>query len=181
MKWYIEALRTPTKWPKRMSRRTRDPQDDGHGKQADSLYTRGGFWGGHRWCAPPLFCVEIGCPTLCGCLRQKESTKLHELALKIKFFFASEGHIPIRHPVSPQVAKYCQFFIWVRPLLKILDPPLYTAIYTSGYLYLQVTAANTVHAYLDTHMLDFRENVRDTPWQQYLRKFNNFRDWLVKW
>ena len=64
---------------------------------------------------------------------------------------------------------------------KILDPPLYTANYTSGYLYLEVTAANTVHACLDTHILGFMENVRDTPWQQYLRKFNNFRDWLAKW
>ena len=28
------------------------------------------------------------------------------------------GHIPLRHPLSPQAPKFCQSLIWVPPLLK---------------------------------------------------------------
>ena len=34
------------------------------------------------------------------------------------FSLLLRGHIPFRHPLSPQVPKFCQSLIWVPPLLK---------------------------------------------------------------
>ena len=78
---------------------------------------RGGFKGGCRWRAPPLFFAEIGHLTLCGRPRQTVCTKSCKLTLKITIFFHFWGGTsPSDTPLSPQGSPSFKKS-WIRPLI----------------------------------------------------------------
>ena len=84
--------------------------------------------GGAGSARPLYFFAEIGRLTLCG----RPSTELEFCAPHAKrmhqivridfenynFSPLLRGHIPLRHPLSPQAPKFCQSLIWAPPLLK---------------------------------------------------------------
>ena len=74
--------------------------------------------------APSIFFAEIGCLTF---VLVPQAKSMHQIMWtdfeNSNFSLILRGHIPLRHPLSPQAPKFCQSLIW-DPVLKILDPPL---------------------------------------------------------
>ena len=80
---------------------------------------RGGFRGGRTRRAPPLFFAEIRRLTLCGGPKAKRMHQIEQINFENYIFSPLlRGHIPLRHPLSPQALKFCQSLILAPPLFK---------------------------------------------------------------
>ena len=67
----------------------------------------------------PLFFAEIRRLTLCGGPKAKRMHQIEQINFENYIFSPLlRGHIPLRHPLSPQALKFCQSLIWTPPLFK---------------------------------------------------------------
>ena len=68
----------------------------------------------------PLYFAEIG--HLIFCWRPMQAKRMHQIMPtdfeNYNFSLLLLGHIPLRHPLSPQALKFCQSLIWVPPSFK---------------------------------------------------------------
>ena len=110
--WYSQLLRSSSHWTALLSSWVSQSYNRTEYIVTScyiSQVARGGFRGGRTRRAPPLFFAEKGRLTLCGRPRQKECTKIVQIDFEnCNFSLLLRGHIPLRHPLSPQVPNFCQ-------------------------------------------------------------------------
>ena len=76
--------------------------------------------GAQTACTPFIFCRERG-PDFVWVPQAKSMHQIMQIDFEnYSFSPLLRGHIPLRHPLSPQVPKFCQSLIWAPPFLKNL-------------------------------------------------------------